>query len=48
MLYGVKMRQYELAELIHWLEEIKAQAAGPSCRKFIQTGIDFYKKEGKE
>ena len=39
------MRQYERKELIHWLKEIKAQAAGPSCRQLIQTGIDFYKKE---
>ncbi len=42
------MKEYEARELIDWLQEIKAQAAGPSCRKAIQIGIDFYKKEGKE
>lgn len=42
------MRPYEIKELIHWLEEIKTQAAGPTCRNLIQTGIDFYKtKEAK-
>lgn len=42
------MKEYETRELVKWLEEIKQQAAGPSCRQAIQTGIDFYKKEGKE
>ena len=39
------MTNNEIKELIHWLEEIKAQAAGPSCRRQIQIGIDYYKKQ---
>ncbi len=42
------MRPNERKELINWLEEIKTQAAGPSCRRLIQTGIDFYKKKAKK
>ena len=39
------MREFEIMELIDWLEGIKAQAFGPSCRKEIQLGIDHYKKQ---
>ena len=39
------MRQYERKEIIHLLEEIKKQAAGPSCRQQIQIGINHYKKQ---
>ena len=43
------MRPNEAKELVKWLEEIKAQAFGPTCRRLIQTGIDFYKEqEAKE
>jgi len=45
---SLKMRQYELQELINLLEEIKTQAASPSCKQQIQTGIDFYKKQIKK
>ena len=42
------MRQYELQEIVKLLEEIKTQAASPSCKQQIQTRIDFYKKQIKK
>ena len=41
------MNEYERKEIIHLLQEIKTQAASPSCRQAIQTGIDYYKKKDK-